>query len=313
MKPTILSYGLSLLTAAATVFSAVAPAHAQDAPTRLAFSERVAFAEEPQGGGRAREMSFSAGAVPAGGSAQPETAPDEPPEPMPRPKLRDGWSYTLAPYLWASSLRAEVNAGPISSTSEACFSDLLKQLKFGAQLRFEGLHDDRWGFYLDGTYMAMGDDATVRVGRFGLRGIDVEADFTQAYLDFGGTVRFGKQGKSLDLLLGGRYTHLSTDVSVGWLLDIDDSADFVSPMIGGRVQWALSEKWLMSVKGDVGGFGLGDAPDLILGFTGLLGYHLNDHTTLAFGYRFYDFELEGDRYDADVQYHGPIVGVAFRF
>jgi opacity protein-like surface antigen len=61
------------------------------------------------------------------------------------------------------------------------------------------------------------------------------------------------------------------------------------------------------------GFGVGDAADLAWGVSGLLGYRLSERMTLGFGYRFYDIDYDKDKLDAHIQYHGPIVGMAFHF
>jgi hypothetical protein len=222
------------------------------------------------------------------------------------------WEFTLAPYLWMSSIRADAEVGSVSGTADACFSDLLKQTDRGAQLRFEGIRHP-WGFYLDGTYMSLGGDAQARVGPFRVRGLDVDGEFTQAWLDFGGMYRFGERGRSLDVMAGGRYSYLAADVSIGPFLDVDDWKDFWAPVIGGRLTYALSEKWVVSLAGDAGGFGVGEAADLSWGLTGILGYRLSDTTTMAFGYRFYDIQFSDRDLDLDLQFHGPVVGLAFRF
>ncbi len=235
----------------------------------------------------------------------------EPPNPLAAPasKQSDDWEFTLSPYLWMMSIRAEISAGPINSTSEACFTDLLKDMDMGAMLRFEGRRG-RWGFYVDGTYVALSDDARARIGPFRLRGLDADLELVQSWVDFGGMYRFGPPARSFDLMLGGRYAYISNDVSVG-PLDLDTSDDSLAPVVGGRVELGLSERWLFSTRGDVGGFGIGDAAELTWGLTGLFGYRLTDRTTIGFGYRYYDIEFSGD--NLDMQFHGPIAGVSFHF
>jgi len=239
-----------------------------------------------------------------------EDKPDE--IASPSRKSGDEWEFTLSPYLWATSLSADVNAGSISTSADACFSELAKQLKMGGFLRFEGLRD-HWGFYLDGTYVELGDDARVKVGPFRVRGIDVDMNFTDGWLDFGGFYRFGDPGWSFDLMLGGRYEYVSADVSLGPFIDADISEHCVSPVVGGRVEYGLSSKWTASLKSDAGGFGVGDAADLVWGITALIGYRLSKSTMFGFGYKYYDIELSSGHVDADVQFHGPVVGVSFKF
>lgn len=223
----------------------------------------------------------------------------------------DEWKFTLMTYLWMTSVSADVDAGPISTSSDVSFTELLKHLDFAAQLRFEGIRN-KWGFYLDGTYMRLGEDASAKVGRFRIRGIDVDVEFTQAWVGFGGFYRFGNRQRSFDLMLGGRYLHISTHVSVG-PFNSKRSSDSVFPTIAGWFQSELNEKWRVSLKGDIGGFGVGDGADLVWGATALLGYRLNERATLGFGYRYYAISIDHGVIDADVQYHGPIVGIAYEF
>jgi len=241
---------------------------------------------------------------------QPATV--SPPLPDSHVDKKGEWEFTLAPYLWASSLRTHVDVGPISTMSEACFTDLLKDLDMGAMMGFEG-RKGRWGFFFDALYLSLGDDARARIGPFKARGLDVDAEFTQAEIDFGGMYRFGDPERAFDLMVGGRYTHLETEVSVGPFIDLDETQDFVAPVVGGRLLFELSVRWLMSFKTDFGGFGVGDAADLSWGATGIIGYRISHRTILGFGYRFYDAEFDKSKVDLDVQYHGPIVGMAFSF
>jgi len=73
----------------------------------------------------------------------------------------------------------------------------------------------------------------------------------------------------------------------------------------------LSERWLLTLKGDIGGFGAGTK--LTWGGTGLLGYRLTEKTTLAFGYRYYSMEADSGKFKFDVQYYGPMLAIVYRF
>lgn len=250
--------------------------------------------------------------VPAGNTALAQPAAESP-APSPTDHGTDKWTFTLAPYLWMSSLSADVDAGPVSASPSACFTDLLKDLDMGAQLRFEGLHEDRWGFFVEGNYLSLGDEARARIGRFRIRGVAVDTQFTQAWFDFGGMYRLGPQGRSFDLMLGGRYAYVATDTSVGPFLELDQSKSFVAPLVGGRMVYDVFDRWLLAAQADLGGFGVGEAADLFWGATALMGYRLSESAMLAIGYRYYDMDFSSGRLDLDVQFHGPIVGVVFQF
>jgi hypothetical protein len=223
------------------------------------------------------------------------------------------WEFRLAPYLWLLSVSADIETGPISTRADACVTDLLQNLDLMAQLRFEALHRQRWGFFLDGTYIGLSTEARANIGPFKFRGRDVDAELRLAWLDFGGMYRFGESGKCFDAFFGGRYAHVSTDVSLGRLLDSGNDSDFVSPIIGGRVEWAFNERWGGSLKGEVGGFGVGQGADLYWGATAAVGYRFSEHTTFEIGYRLHDWNYGEGRRDLDLMFHGPIVGLVFRF
>jgi len=171
---------------------------------------------------------------------------------------------------------------------------------------------DRWGFYLDGTYISLSDDPRVKIDRFPIGGLEADVDFTQAWLDFGGIYQFGDPGCTFDLMAGGRWSYTSTDVSLG-PFEVNSSEDYLTPVVGGRFEYALSERWLVSFKADFSEFGVDNGADLTWGVTGLLGYQLSDHTTVGFGYRYYDIDFDGGRADVDLKYYGPIVGLSFSF
>jgi len=239
-----------------------------------------------------------------------QTTDDGASTPLPVPpsapaSQKSEWQFEITPYTWLASLRGEASKGPLDGSADVCVSESIKELELGGLVRLEA-RNHPWGFYLEGLYLSVGDDSRVRLGRFRLRGVDVNFDAVLSFVDFGGMYRIGDAENSLDLMGGGRFTYLSNDVSVG-PIDPHDTKRLVDPIIGARYQRALSERWSMSLQGDIGGFGVDT--DLVWSLAGLLGYRLSERTTLAFGYRYYDFEQS----EYDIQLHGPMIGLAFSF
>ena len=87
-------------------------------------------------------------------------------------------------------------------------------------------------------------------------------------------------------------------------------------MVGTRVMAMLSERWSMSVRGDVGGFGITDT-DLTWSLTGGVDYRPWKQTSLKFGWRYYSIDyattLNGGDFAYDVEEHGPFVALTFTF
>jgi hypothetical protein len=65
----------------------------------------------------------------------------------------------------------------------------------------------------------------------------------------------------------------------------------------------------METLASVGGFGVGDAPDLSWQLTTLLSYRFTDHWLVSLGHRL--IAMEGD--DLDLRMHGALLGFGYRF
>jgi hypothetical protein len=227
-----------------------------------------------------------------------------------RQKRNMGWEFELAPYMWMAGVDVTSAVGPIETSGEADFVDLLKNLDIGAMLHFEGRRD-RWGFILDGLYIRLSDEAGARVGPVGVRGIDVEGTLEMTVIAGSVFYRFGEAGRSFDAIAGVSYFRIDIGIDAGPLPSIAGDKEWLDPFIGGRVGLDLSEKWFLSVRGDIGGFGVGS--ELIWDVTASLGYRLSKRATLAFGYRHLDVDYEDGRFEFDAQFSGPYVGLVLRF
>ncbi len=221
-----------------------------------------------------------------------------------------GWSFQLAPYVWMAGVKADVGVGPFQASGEGDFIDLVKKLDLGAMLHFEG-RKERWGFFLDGLYMNLSDDAKVRVANVRVRGIDIDGGLEMALLEAGAFYRFGEAGLSFDALAGVRYLSIDVEVKPGPFPTLSEDKHWVDPIIGGRFHLGLSERWLLSLRGDIGGFGVGS--DLTWNVAAHLGYRLSERTTLAFGYRHLAIDLASGNLELDLEFSGPFFGISFGF
>jgi hypothetical protein len=93
----------------------------------------------------------------------------------------------------------------------------------------------------------------------------------------------------------------------------------VDPLVGARAHFHLSERWSLSLEGNVGGFGVGS--DFAWHASGAIGYRFSlfgeDNARLLGGYRALSQDYEtgsgDDKFEWDVTLHGPIVGLAIAF
>lgn len=75
----------------------------------------------------------------------------------------------------------------------------------------------------------------------------------------------------------------------------------------------LSDRWDLSLRGDIGGFGIGS--DFTWQMTALLGYRFplfGADATAAIGYRILDQNYD-DGFEWDMTLHGPVLGLGIRF
>jgi hypothetical protein len=239
------------------------------------------------------------------------------------PPISDEWEFTVIPYLWMTSLEGDVGVEGATAHVDASFSDILDNLDFAAQVHVEA-KKGKWAFFIDPTYMKLSSDdsATTRFAT------TLDADVTmKAWLVDGGVFYRiaespvgddGVRSIAVDLLGGFRYNYLENEFDFkgsGGLLnvDVDESKDWIDPIVGGRIQARLSEKLLLNLRGDIGGFGISDASDSTWSLLAALGYELNERTTLLVGYRALGIDYDEGLFEYDVTMSGPFVGLAIRF
>lgn len=112
------------------------------------------------------------------------------------------------------------------------------------------------------------------------------------------------------------WAELELDLSRDPLLEIppqernvDDEEDWLAPYLALRFHNDFTNRFRMEMLIGVGGFGAGDAPDVMWQVTPLFGYAITEHVFLNAGYR----ALGRHDSDVDLIFHGPIMGATFRF
>jgi hypothetical protein len=100
-------------------------------------------------------------------------------------------------------------------------------------------------------------------------------------------------------------------------LVIDYNNQYVEPFLGVRLGLWLSPKFLVSLKGDVGGFGLVGDDHVDCNMEALLGYRVSQHVYAYAGYRahgaWYDFGQDLVRVNVAMWVHGPVLGMTYAF
>jgi len=213
------------------------------------------------------------------------------------------WDWRLTPlYYWS------VNMGGSQSTgTEPPIDTDDYEFKFeGAfSLNFEGVYDDRWGFVTDLIWIDMSSTNDTD-------GTKMEFTYLQAQLDGFYRVPIGRQW--IDMLVGLRYYDTDFEVTP---TPIGGEKSWVDPVVGARWGWSMSERWTLSLRGDVGGFGIGSASDLSWQAIGVIDWQPWKHVSLTGGLRVVDIDYRegsGDSLFAyDITMWGPLAGVSIKW
>jgi hypothetical protein len=218
------------------------------------------------------------------------------------------WQHTLIVYGMGASMDGESQIGPLSVPVDISMSQVFDNLKMGGMVAY---HADNgiWSFTSDATYMNLGATEHFENSRKG----DVELKQTTLMLTAGRRIT-----DRLEALFGVAYFNLDTELKLSGPLigqrQASVGADWIDPSIGLSWVQPIGQRWSFSLRGDVGGFGMGS--DLLIHALTTLRFKQSDRISWAFGYRVisFDYEENEDRpleyKKFDITEQGPAIGVA---
>ena len=231
------------------------------------------------------------------------------------------WEWEITPYAWMPDIGVDVslNETDIADTT-IDFSDIIDKATFGALVHFEG-RKGRAGLFVDVVYLALSDDKPVSGHLLIPDGTRLDSDLDLLLGEAGGIYRLTGDEQGLDLLYGIRVMDAPLDISLDFpegslIEDRSRSSDetLLDGFLGLRYGADISDRWLWSIRGDVG------AGDTDLTWQGALTFGVQfgkkRDKTLYFGYRYlaYEFEEGTDGItDRDIELLGPAVGFGFGF
>ena len=224
------------------------------------------------------------------------------------PNPTDGWHLAVSPYLWFPGVHGTAtgpNGGGLSFRASP--GDLLSHFRFGLMGAAEA---SRKRFVLTGDvlWIRLRDDKSIPFPGLGATSASMKA--TEFFLTPKIGVRVIDQEKfKITALTGLRYWHLGESLNFNPSLlglNFSGSQDFVDPLVGGRIEAAITQKIVVNVLGDVGGWGTGS--ELEYQWAGLLGYRVNAAWTLQAGYRYLYVDKRSSR---GVVFNVTTAGVVF--
>ncbi len=228
----------------------------------------------------------------------------------------DEWRFEVAPYLWLTGLHGDVTVKGFESSVDMDFSDIRDELDFAGLIRGEAWKGNL-GFFLDGQWIKLSSRESVGPVRVGVDlqlGIVEAGALYQVYeMPLAAEGVSDNRKLSVQLLGGARYWYLKQELSPEALPDFESSKDWVDPIIGARLIADVTERASLSLRADVGGFGIGS--EIASNWIALLRYRLTERWTLGGGFRLMhlDYGSGSDSFKADLTFYGPIFGAAFHF
>jgi len=249
--------------------------------------------------------------------AKDRTPPSDPP-----------WEVIVSPYVWAQSIQGHETVRDVKLDVDVSFRDILERLDLGIMGVVEVRYGE-WRLAADVLWASLSETSS----RDTLLGpVKTKLDLTQVVADFLAGRRVFSQPATwlpwsrriddprrldVDLFAGARYWYLENRlklrVSGVTALTSSSNSDWADPILGIRVQLGLTDRFGLSVRGDVGGFGIGSSSDLTWQAWGGLGYRLSDRWTSWAAYRALGLDRKEGGIRSDLVMQGPLLGVSFHF
>jgi hypothetical protein len=223
--------------------------------------------------------------------------------------------WVIAPYLWMYGMDGSVSLGGTTADFDVGFDEILENLDFALQGHVEYWNGPR-GFFFDGQYGELSAEGSAGP-------IDLEVENSITLIEAGFITQLherevgadGGRHVRFDGFVGARYYDLDLEVDFAppALATADGEKDWVDLIVGARGVWDLTRQLALTVRGDIGGFGIEGSSDLAWQTEALLGWRLSPVTTLAAGYRLLDIDYDRGDFAFDTAITGPVIGAVFRF
>lgn len=230
-------------------------------------------------------------------------------------KTANKWGFLVEPYLMFPTMSGTAGLGSLPDVPvEANPGDIFSHLQMGAMLTVEA-SNAKWAINSDLMYMKLKQDATP-----GTRIKSGTVTAKQLGWELAGLYRLNRW---LEVGAGTLLTSIDGEVNVtvnnigGSTTDKNKSGSktWVDPMLIARVQSKAGEKFIYSLRGEIGGFGIGS--DFTWQVQAYAGYRFSKLFQMTGGYRViginYNKGTGEDRFLYDMDTFGPVVRFGFNF
>ena len=220
------------------------------------------------------------------------------------------WKNFAVLYGWSQAINGDIKAKGVEANVDVTYSDAFSALKFFLQGHYEGMIG-HWGVFVDGSYVMLEKSNNRSGGKFpGERQIKVNQGLVELAVPY----RVTWKPVVADVFVGGRYNYNYMELGLpNYAFTVSDTVSWVDPFVGGRIFIPLDKKWYIGLRGDVGGFGIGNASDIALNGNASINWQLNEVFSLHAGYRAYYLKYNSGDNEWNATQHGPWMGIGFSF
>jgi len=211
-----------------------------------------------------------------------------------------GWDFRLTPlYYWSVNISGDTNVDASEPPNDLDSFDFEFEGAFSTN--FKAVYNQRWGLDADVVALSLSDTNE-----------HTELKFKYKQWELAGFYRMPAGQGSVDWLAGGRYFDGSVELEPTGL---KGEADWVDPFVGARWNWPFADTWSLSLRGDIGGFGVGS--DFSWQTIALVDWAPWKHVSIRGGIRALSLDYSTgsgqDLVDFNITMAGPVIGVSFRW
>lgn len=209
----------------------------------------------------------------------------------------DRWKFTVAPYLWGTSVDGTIAVNQRKFDASADFNDLVEFADSGGALRFEARR--RWGFFADVWFASLSDKQDTPIGR-------AEFSFDQTISEAGLLYAFRRD---LTGYLGARNQDIDGDLKIPVVGKLGTNENWTDAIVGLRYTPMLSDRWQGTLRADAG---TGDSDFTWLAQVGI-GYLFSKRWSGHLAYRYMDTDLEKGNFEWNLAQSGLGLGLVYQF
>lgn len=230
--------------------------------------------------------------------------------------IDEGWEARIS----AAYDPLAINAKTTVEGQEASFvsdsGDFMSANNSGIQVRAEawkgrlGITADNVVEYFD-VQSRVDQSATVS-----LSGYNLSTELGVSYIV--GTLPVSSASKiDFEAMGGGRFVILKQQLEFEPGDDVSDKKAYAEPFLGSRITWVFNKLWSFDVRGNIGGFGIGNASQLTWVLVPKFNFSFSKSALINVGYKVVDIETEqetgAERTQLVGRMFGPFIGAEFRF